>query len=107
MARRKRRQGVGLHPGVTLLSPTGGRKYYRLRWRDGNGYRYQTTKLETRALAVQEAIKLAGRLRVPEHDTDLTWGDFCARYEEEHFEGAPPKTISAWRTARAWFTNLM
>lgn len=108
MPRRRRRRGVTLHPGVSLIRPTGRRVYYTLSWVDRHGdRRTQSTRTTAEGEARQMAIELSEQLAVPDFDGDLTWETFCQRYEAEALGDAPRKTRLHWATARAWYANLM
>ncbi|MHC4302663.1 MAG: hypothetical protein ACYS7Y_35840, partial [Planctomycetota bacterium] len=52
-------------------------------------------------------IEKSQELSVPDFDADLTWTDFCKRYEDEALGDAPVKTRRHWATARDWYRNLM
>ena len=59
-------------------------------------------------MARQKAVELSDKLQTGDVDgIDVTWAAFCLRYEEEHLSLGASKSVAAWKTACAWYTNLM
>lgn len=107
--RRKRRRGVSLHPGVSLLRPSGNRVYFVMRWRDDQGEAHQrSTECCSESASREVAIELSNRLQCDAGcSIDVTWSTFCSRYEDEHLVHGKRSSLTAWRTARNWYSSQM
>jgi len=105
----RRRKGVTLHPGVSLLRPTRSRPYYVLRYTDEAGDSHQqSTGCTTEGPARDAAIELSRKLGLLGEDSvDVTWTRFCDRYETERLASKSPGYRNAWGTVRAHYADLM
>ena len=105
MAKKKRKHS-GLE-AVQIIKPGKGRRYYILRWLEGQKRREHSTGTTRYREAYQQAVELEERLLHGYSETGGSWLSFVQRYETQHLAGRAKNTRELWQTVLTWVTDII
>lgn len=88
---------------LTWVTKPKGKRFYVVRWVDPvtNLVRQRSTGQARRRDAQTVADEVAVEVFAGTADKDISWRNFCERYERERLSTRSPKTLAKWRTAAA------